>query len=180
MEQEIDTDGMIKGKIPAAWFRPASLSFCISELLRDDKSSKTEKHQTFRGEWLFNFKIPPFQRPVVWTEAQCISFIESAWKGFSLGTYVVNKVPWNSGMIHEADDYLLDGLQRLTAIMRYTNDEFKVFGYFYSELDRIDYCRFENVSFPQLRVNLTSDTQLRELYNALNYGGTPHTEDQRA
>lgn len=67
-----------------------------------------------------------------------------------------------------------------TAIKKYKQDEFKVFGYYWSELDLIDQCRFNNASFPCTQISIKSLEELKEIYNALTFGGTPHTEDQRA
>jgi uncharacterized protein with ParB-like and HNH nuclease domain len=105
--------------------------------------------QYFIGQWIFRFKIPSFQRDFVWTEQQCIRFIESAWLGYELGSYLVNKVSAyvrlkrdvgtpNEGKeyVHQYDDLLLDGLQRMTAIHKYVHYEFPVFGLFWRDLTR--------------------------------------------
>ena len=182
MEREHDIDGMIKGKIPASNYRPSMLAFSIGNLQEEDRQYRLDH---FKGEqFIFRFRLPPFQRPFVWSIEQCIAFCESAWKGFNLGTYTVNKLEWvgngHDAHPHPYDAWLIDGQQRLTALSRYMHDEFKVLGYFWSELDRIDHCRFENASFPEARVSIKSLEELKILYNALNYGGTPHTEEQRA
>jgi hypothetical protein len=138
-------------KMPKPYIQGQSINFCISEIIfkyvdgSPSKEAQYQHAQTFKGEWLFDFKIPPFQRPVVWTQNQCIRFIESCWLGFDIGSYVVNKVEWRGEFIHEADGYLLDGLQRITAIKKYINNEFKVFGYCWNELDRVEQRRFEGI-----------------------------------
>jgi len=68
--------------------------------------------------------LPEWQRPFVWTDRQCISFIESAWRGVPLGTYTLNM-----RMGSPFDGYLIDGQQRMRAIERYLSDEYPVFGY---------------------------------------------------
>ena len=181
-EKDLDIDHMVRGKIPASNYRPSMVGFSIDSLQEEERQHRLKYYV---GEYfLFQFRIPPFQRPVVWTEEQCIKFCESAYKGYNLGTYTVNKVEWvgrgDAAHPHQYDAWLLDGLQRLTAIWKYKHDEFKVFGYLWSELDRIDHCRFNNASFPMAQVNIKDLEQLKDVYNALNYGGTAHTEDQRA
>lgn len=175
---DLDIDGMLKGKIPASNYRPTTLAFSIDHLHVEEREHRVKYYAD--EVLLFQFRIPPFQRAVVWTEDQCIRFIESAYRGYNLGTYVVNKLEWTKDGPHPFDMWLLDGLQRLTAIWRYQQDEFKVFGYHWSELDRIDKCRFGNVSFSMSEVRLKTMDELKQIYNALNFGGTVHTDADRA
>ena len=135
------------------------------------------------GTPFFGLQLPSFQRPLVWTEAQSVRFIESAYMGFELGTYVVNSVlsvTMNMDVAAKYDGLLIDGQQRINAIRGYVNNEFKVFGYLWSELDPGDQMRFRRVVFSRGEITTTDDAVLRELYNRLNFGGTAHTEDQRA
>lgn len=169
-------------RIPDRFCRTTSSNTDISHIInslrkRDDKFLP---FQVFKGEWLFAFKIPPFQRAVVWTDEQCVKFIESAWLGFDLGSYLINRIPWSGEFIHEYDDFLIDGLQRISAIHRYVRDELQVFGLYYSELSEHEVTRFENVQFTCNTTSLLELEQLKELYNRLNFGGTPHTEKERA
>lgn len=177
-----------ENRIPERRYNPQSLNFTMNEIIHIDHRGYLDC-QLFKGEYLFRFKIPDFQRPIVWDNNQCIKFIESAWLGYDIGSYLVNKVQnWvklkndDSGKeyIHPYDDYLLDGQQRINAIKRYIACDFKVFGLLYCELTEIEKRRFENTTFTQNRVFLTDITELKELYNRLNFGGTAHTEDQRA
>lgn len=181
-KSDVDIDGYLKGLIPASNYRPQIIGWSIDSLQDEERQYRLNhfKDETF----LFQFRIPPFQRPIVWTDSQCIAFIESVWKCYNLGSYTVNKLEWvgrgDNARPHPYDGWLLDGLQRLTAIKRYYNNEFKVLGYFWNELTKPDYLRFKQVSFPEARVSITDLQELKNLYNALNYGGTPHTEEQRA
>jgi hypothetical protein len=124
---------------------------------------------------VMGYPIPEFQRPIVWTQDQQIRFIESIWYGFDLGTYTY--VEWN------IDPYrfmLIDGQQRLTAIQNYITDVFEVFGGHYSELEKPDQIRFRRTKFPSYAYRGKTERELREMYDLLNFSGTPHTEDQRA
>lgn len=182
LKKDLDIDQMIRGKIPASNYRPNMVGFSIDSLHDEDRQYRLDY---FKGDtFLFQFRIPPFQRPIVWTEEQCIAFCESAYRGYNLGSITVNKPEWvgrgTTAHPHPYDGWLLDGLQRLTAIKRYFNNEFKVFSYYWDELDRIDKCRFQNAPLPHAEVRIADLQQLKDIYNALNYGGTPHTEDQRA
>lgn len=168
-------------KIPAPFCRTTSSNTDIEHIIYSLRRKATQymPFQSFTGEWLFAFKIPPFQRNFVWTEAQCVKFIESVWMGFDIGSYLVNRLPWVGKLIPEYDDFLIDGLQRITAIHKYVSNEFKVFGYYYNELDESDRRRFEGTQFTCNTVSINDIRQLEELYDRLNYGGTPHTEEER-
>lgn len=126
-----------------------------------------------RGGELMGFSLPPFQRPAVWSEAQKIRFIESAWMGFSLGEIVITQTQ------DEFDGLVIDGQQRLTALRDYLNDEFPVFGARWSEVDERDQRRLHmtvTIGIVWLSCNLSWD-YLRELYIRMNYGGTAHAAE---
>lgn len=126
---------------------------------------------------VMGFPLPVWQRPLVWTMKQRIRFLESAWLGLNLGTFTYND-NYNDP---EYDGLLLDGQQRLYAVEQYLSDEFEVFGYHWSELSPPDTRRFGmNVHFNCFITNSNSETYMREYYDLMNFGGTAHTEDQRA
>lgn len=125
---------------------------------------------------IFGFVLPYFQRPLVWTESQKIKFLESVWLEMPIGTYIVNRGEYGG----DFDNLLLDGQQRLNAIHEYLNDKFLVFGYRYSEITEIDRRRFRNTPFPSIEVRENDWGKLVEIYNRFNFGGTAHTEDQKA
>lgn len=118
------------------------------------------------------FVLPPFQRPPVWTQEQKVRFIESAWAGLPIGVFVVNRPNCDDGPYH---NWLLDGQQRVTAVLDYAADGFKVGGYYFSELGIGDHRRWcMLLNFTCLETALTDEAQLRDVYDRLAYGGTPH------
>lgn len=117
------------------------------------------------------FVLPPFQRPPVWTRAQQIRFIESAWGGLPLGSWVYNRTPSMDGV---QDGWLLDGQQRVGAVLAYVANAFPVNGYLWSELTKIDRRMFGMFSFPGLETHLSDTAALEEIYDRLAYGGTAH------
>jgi uncharacterized protein with ParB-like and HNH nuclease domain len=141
---------------------------------------KLGQHYNFTVEYLINrdfyFKIPNFQRPLVWTQQQKIKLIESLWIGVPIGTYTVSESD-NPAL----DRLLIDGQQRINAIKEYVNNEFKVYGLFYSEVttehtDR----KFYNCQFPCYVTQSDDIDYLKNYYNIMNFGGTPHKESERA
>lgn len=135
-------------------------------IIRNSKKSKG---------YILGFRVPDFQRPLVWTLEQKIKLIESLWVGIPIGTYTVNE-----RMGSEFDLIIIDGQQRLNAIESYINNDFKVYDMFYSELDNNLKRRFENSIFPQYVTDSDDIEYLKNYYNLMNFGGTAHKESDKA
>jgi hypothetical protein len=126
---------------------------------------------------VMGYYLPKWQRGLVWTEAQDIAFIQSAWRGLPLGTFSFNMVHDGS----ELDWILIDGQQRMHAIERYINDEFAVFGYRFSEVTEVDRRIWGmRIMFPSYRCHSKDEAFLRAYYDVMNFGGTPHAGERRA
>ena len=170
--------------MPQPLLRATSMNFTLDHI---EHSTDSRKEKVYWGEddgpWLCGFRLPPFQRPAVWSCAQQVRFLESAWLGLHLGTYVVNRVDrWDHRLDkpHHMDLWLIDGQQRLRALSAYWQDEFPIFGHVWSALDKAERRRFGSYTFTQSVVHVEDEALARELYNRMNFGGTPHVEGQRA
>ncbi len=175
--------------IPAAAFTLGNarqvacpMDWVLTQVTRpiSDRERSLYRHE---GRWMGSIPIPDFQRPLVWDRERQIKFVESAWLGYSLGTFVINDLQMVShgDKFHPLEGLLVDGQQRLDALRGYFMDEFPVFGALWSEVPTGDARRFRNKpSFPYLSVQITDEAQLREAYNRLAFGGIAHTEAQRA
>ncbi|GAB0154396.1 hypothetical protein MnBA_37960 [Marinobacterium sp. BA1] len=146
---------------------------------------KTQQEQidtsTSSERFACGWPVPQFQRPLVWSRAQQVAFIESAWLGLPLGTYTLHEEDWDdSGKALPFSGCVIDGQQRLTALEQYWDDQFTVFDLYWSELDHRDMCRFMNIKFAHYRAALWSESEIHDLYNRMALGGTPHTAEQRA
>ncbi|WP_063661523.1 DUF262 domain-containing protein [Aliivibrio fischeri] len=137
--------------------------------------------------YVLGYPVPPFQRELVWTEQQEVAFIESVWLGLQIGTYNLHKMEWSHESKKERgisakkfSGWLIDGQQRLNTIERYWNDEFKVFGLYWSELNQQEVIRFKNTKFPYHESSLWDEGKIRNLYNLMAFGGTNHKESERA
>lgn len=144
-----------------------------------------DQTQPKAGPWF----LPPFQRPAVWTDTQKIRFVESALLGISLGSLVVVDAlhcPMPSKDRFAATDrWLLDGQQRVSALLSYRNDEIEIFqgtecAHRWSDLGEIERRRFHHIQIGLVKVQTDDPEYCREIYDRLNFGGTAHTEDQRA
>lgn len=117
------------------------------------------------GRWV----VPDFQRPLVWTVEQKISFIESLILNLPVGEYTLHRTP----------DYkyeILDGQQRWSAIFSYVNNEFPVYGLKWEDLNIETKRVFESMSFPHRAVEGLTREQKIDIYERLAYGGTAHTK----
>lgn len=136
-------------------------------------------------KWLMGHVVPEFQRPVVWSEKQMIRFVESAAMGFNIGTWTYNEITSGEtdlpGRQHSTNLWIIDGQQRLTALDRFFDDQFPVFGKFWSQVGRAEKADFlRGRHFPAYKTSITDEKELRRLYDRMNFGGTAHTDDQRA
>lgn len=117
---------------------------------------------------------PDFQRGHVWTEEQQIRYIEYLLRGGKSGRDLYFNCPgWRIG---EIGNYVcVDGLQRLTAILKFMNNEIKAFGYYYNEFEGrmplgLDVIWHVN--------DLKTKKEVLRWYVEMNSGGTPHTEEE--
>ncbi len=123
------------------------------------------------------YALPAWQRPLVWSEAQQIRFLESAWSGLGLGAYTHNRVSYGDPL----DNLLIDGQQRLWALQRYLENAFPVFGFHWAETTPADRRAFKmSRTFASYVTDSTDEAYLRSYYDLMNFGGVAHTEDHRA
>jgi hypothetical protein len=157
-------------KMDRPWFRANSMAASIGAILMtpDDVGRQPLAPDERR---LGRFVLPPFQRPAVWSEAQKVRFIESIWGGLPLGAYVYNQP---ARFRSPYDQWLLDGQQRVTAILEYVADAFPVLGYRWSEITKVDHRMFKMMPMACMETQIEDEAQLREIYDRLAYGGTPH------
>lgn len=112
-----------------------------------------------------------------WTEEQQISYVAHVLRGGTSGkTIFLNNPNWQE---HRSDTYTdfvcVDGLQRLTALKRFVNNEIKVFNHYYKEFTgslRIYHNLKLNIN------NLKTKKEVLNWYVEMNEGGTPHTKEE--
>jgi hypothetical protein len=117
---------------------------------------------------------PDFQRGYVWTESQQIAYVEFILRGGRSGLDIYFNHPgW---MIDFKGPFVIvDGKQRLNAVMRFLNNEIKVFGYYYKEFeDRLP----SNVYFDFYINDLPTRKEVLTWYLEFNSGGTVHTKKE--
>jgi hypothetical protein len=116
---------------------------------------------------------PEFQRGHVWTEQQRERYLEFLLRGGQSGPILFNHPGWMTSF--KGSLVLVDGLQRLTAVLKFLRNETQAFGYLLNEYGDgipIDVTlRFE-VN------NLRTHGEVLQWYVDLNSGGTVHTPEE--
>ena len=144
------------------------------------------------SRFVMGLPLPSWQRGHTWSREQDIRFIQSIWAGVDIGTYMVNDlcsaVPGVNGKhehYRENSDILLDGQQRLTALQSYVLNEFPISDVtgkprFWQDLPLIERRRFSGTHFARASVRSWDEVELRRAYDLRAFGGTAHTEEERA
>lgn len=120
---------------------------------------------------------PDFQREHVWTEQQQQTYIEHLLRQGASGLDIYfNHTKWHSTK-GRGDGWFVcvDGLQRLTACLKFMRSELKVFGLYYNEFeDKIS-------TMIRLRFHINSLKTRKEVLNwylQINSGGTVHSQSE--
>lgn len=119
---------------------------------------------------------PEFQRGHVWTREQQIAFCEFLIRGGESGrTIIFNCRGWMNDF--KGPMYLVDGLQRITAIRAMMNDQIPVFGHLYSEYEDHDLISRRTELTFQVG-SLKTYAEVLKWYLEMNSGGTPHAQSE--
>jgi len=139
-------------------------------------------HTIDRYKKEYNLNLDPdFQRAHVWDSDKRVKYVEFLLKGGKSNPIYFNCEGWmGRGGNREGEFVIVDGKQRLTAILMFLNNEFPVFkemdsdgiGYYAKEFDMIP----NDVEF------IINDLPNRELvlkwYLQMNEGNVAHTEEE--
>jgi len=120
---------------------------------------------------------PDFQRCHVWTEIQQIRYIEFLLRdGQSSKDIYFNGPSFTHG--GRGDMVLVDGKQRLEAVIRFINNKVPVFGNLLSDFE--DKLPWTKVMLKFHVNNLKTRAQVLQWYIDLNAGGVAHTSEEIA
>jgi hypothetical protein len=124
---------------------------------------------------------PPYQRGHVWSEDQRVKYVEYLLSGgVSHRTILWNCPNWTGGKQPHCDlsdnIEIVDGKQRLTAVLKFVDDEIPAFGHRYSEFEgnpRIMQGRLK------MKVNnLQTRKEVLTWYLQTNDGGVVHSAEE--
>lgn len=115
---------------------------------------------------------PDFQREYVWTEQQQIRYVEYLLSGGHSGKDIYFNHPnWMTTYVGEM--VVVDGKQRLNAVISFLLSQLKVYKHFYNQYtDDIP----SSVALRFHVNNLKKRTEVLRWYIEMNSGGTVHTE----
>lgn len=121
--------------------------------------------------------IPEWQRGHVWSEKQQIAYIEYCFtaplQGGHAVAIILAEMHLGNGKTFHIKVFLIDGLQRTTAVRRFLKGEIKIFGRTANEYEFRG-----SVDFRIHKLRVKSERQAIELYLSINGTGTPHTQDE--
>lgn len=119
---------------------------------------------------------PDYQRGHVWNEHQQMAFVEYGLMGGESSMVITTNCPgWMGG--YEGPYELVDGLQRVTAVLRFFRGEIKAFGHYRNEYEgRLPL----HVAFHWRVLNLPTRVEVLRLYLLINSGGVVHSPEEIA
>jgi len=118
---------------------------------------------------------PDFQRAHVWTEEQQIRYVEFRLSGGDSGKDLYFNHPnWMGSFT--GDFVLVDGKQRLNAVLRFMNNEIPAFGTLYKDFE--GNLRSTDADFVVHINDLKTRSEVLQWYIDLNAGGVAHTEEE--
>ncbi len=117
---------------------------------------------------------PDYQRGHVWTESQQTAFVEYGLMGGESSMVITTNCPgWMEDFRGPYE--VVDGLQRITAVLRFLRNEIPAFGRRRNEFEgRIP----SHVSFRWRVCNLATRAETLKLYLLLNSGGVVHSSEE--
>jgi len=116
---------------------------------------------------------PDFQRDYVWTQKQKEQYVEWILRNGNSGRDIYFNHPgwfreWDGRMV------IVDGKQRIEAVIGFLNNEVKAYGYYKKEYS--DKYRIMQCSFSVHVADLTTKKEVLQWYLDMNTGGTIHTD----
>jgi uncharacterized protein with ParB-like and HNH nuclease domain len=120
---------------------------------------------------------PDFQRGHVWSEDKQIAYVEYILKGGKSSRDIYwNHHSWQRDYSKGHKLQLIDGKQRVQAVLCFLKNEIKAFGHFFNEYT--DKMRMVHVDFIMHVNDLPTRQQVLQWYLDLNSGGVVHTEEE--
>lgn len=162
---------------PVIYFN--SVSTTIQGLV--SHSGYSEEAYPWATRMLGRFPLPSWQRQLVWTKEQKRSFIESVFLGYDLGSVMINSYEdVGDGLTRPMSDILIDGQQRVSALLGFINNEFDYAGFYWKDLNRREQRRFLEREMGKRMTECYDEEELRKVYNHLNFSGVRHEQSEMA
>ncbi|ALR95834.1 DUF262 domain-containing protein [Vibrio alginolyticus] len=152
--------------------RPLEMLICGGKEKRDYPWT-----DRFIGGW----PLPTWQRGLVWTTAQKVAFIESVFIGYDLGSVMINSLDWlEDNTSRPMSEIVIDGQQRISALIGFVANEFAVNGLYWKDLTRLEQRTFREREIGIKTVTCYDEDKLKVVYNHLNFSGVRHQVSEKA
>ena len=117
---------------------------------------------------------PEYQRGYVWTDADRACLLDSIFQGTDIGKLVLVTRPTKGAQLE-----VLDGKQRLSALLDFTESRFPYRGVYWHELDPYDRFRFESHPVQWITVDgpKVKQSELLRLFLMVNSAGVPQSPE---
>lgn len=110
---------------------------------------------------------PSYQRDYVWSVDDQVALIDSIFNNRNIGSYILCHNGYDKDLSYE----ILDGKQRLKALIDFFEDKFRYNGKLFSELSNIDRNHFENFHFSRATIKDADESQKIKIFIHVNTTG---------
>lgn len=118
---------------------------------------------------------PDYQREIVWGEDQKVALIDSIFKNIDIGKFTIIRRSFKENLDHYYE--VLDGKQRIMAVLDFFECRFKYKGLTYNDLNWKDQSHFKNYSISWGETEPLTDEQKYRYFLKLNTGGVPISKE---
>ena len=133
---------------------------------------------TYIEDWIEKEEVdmnPDFQRDYVWNQPQKEQYVEWILRNGNSGKDIYFNHPgwfrdWDGDMV------IVDGKQRIEAVIGFLHDKVKAYGYYNSEYE--DNFRIMHCGFSVHVADLKTRKEVLQWYLDMNTGGTVHTNEE--
>lgn len=117
---------------------------------------------------------PDYQRELVWNESQKVSLIDSIFRNIDIGKFTIIRRKFREELKHYYE--VLDGKQRIQAIIDFYECRFKYRGMTFNELHWRDQIHFEHYNISWAETEPLTNEQKYRYFLKLNVSGVPISE----
>ena len=117
---------------------------------------------------------PDYQREIVWNEDQKVALIDSIFKNIDIGKFTIIRRSFKEELDHYYE--VLDGKQRIMALLDFFECRFKYKGKTYNDLHWRDQNHFKGYAISWAETEPLTNEQKYRYFLKLNTGGVPISE----
>jgi hypothetical protein len=163
----------------AMWYDVRPLPVATESFIRNADISlnfySTHLRDIFSKAYYFGLDSnPDYQREYVWDEADKVALIDSIFNNIDIGKFCFIHKDYGEKYLYE----VLDGKQRVRAILDFYENRFAYKGKFFNDLCTRDQDWFENFSINVARVERASKKDVLKYFLMLNRSGKVMSKEQ--